>query len=72
MQSQQIKAIFDRPEADSLARFPLFAWQTTFEHLYDYYLRHVDVTLDSTTGVSTPVYVRTFRAEDSAASPTPS
>ncbi len=65
VQSQEIKAVFDRPEADRLARFPLFAWQTTFEHLFDYYLKHVDVTMDSTSGVST-LTVRTFRADDSA------
>ena len=65
VQSQDLKAVFDRPEADRLARFPLLDWQNTFEHLFKYYLDHVDVVLDSTTGVST-LTVRSFRAQDSA------
>ncbi len=64
IQSQDIKAVFDRPEADWLSRFPVFTWRATFEHFYDYYQNHVEVLLDSTTGVST-ITVKTFRPLDS-------
>ena len=64
VKDQDIKAVFDRPEADWLSRFPVFSWRSTFEHLYDYYQSHVEVTLDSTTGVSA-LTVKTFRPIDS-------
>ena len=64
IKDQDVKAVFDRPEADWLSRFPTFSWRATFEHFYDYYQTHVDVLLDSTTSVST-VTVKTFRPLDS-------
>ncbi len=59
-----LTAIFARPEADAFAKFPTFFGGSSFEHLYEYYLKHVDVELDSTTGVS-KLTVKTFRADDS-------
>lgn len=62
-----LRDVFSRPEADVLSRFPWPAWvpgAASFEHLFAYYLRHVDVLLDSSTGVTT-LTVATFRPEDS-------
>lgn len=65
IKDDDLKAIFARPEADSFARFPSsISFGQTFEHFYNYYLKKVDVELDSTTNVST-LTVKTFRAEDS-------
>ena len=68
-----LRGVFNRPEADGLARFPRTflpgansLWGNSFEHFYEYYQKHVDVELDSTTGVSS-IKVRTFRAADSQA-----
>ena len=65
IQTQELKDVFNRPEADALSRFPIFGGMATFEHFFRHYLRHVDVTMDSTTGVST-LTVKTYRASDSA------
>ena len=62
--NQDLKDVFNRPEADVLSRFPEFWRGETFEHFYKYYQDHVSVTLDSNTGVST-ILMKTFRAEDS-------
>ena len=66
-----LRAVFGRPEADALARFPRTflpgsnsLWGNSFEHFFEYYGHHVEVDLDSTTGVST-LRVRTFRSDDS-------
>ena len=64
IKDQDVRAVFARPEADWLSRFPVFAWRATFEHFYDYYQTHVDVLMDSTTSVST-LTVKTFRPLDS-------
>jgi capsular polysaccharide transport system permease protein len=64
IKDQDLPAVFNRPEADSLSRFPLLQWHATFEHFFKYYLEHVDVTLDTTTGVSA-ITVKTYRPEDS-------
>lgn len=61
---EDLKAVFGRPEADWLFRFPNPLRNDTFEFLHKYYLRHVDVQMDSTTGVS-ELTVKTFRAADS-------
>ena len=58
-----IKAIYNRPEADPLSRFPILTGFSTFEHLYEYYIKHVEADLDSITGVSS-LKVRAFRPED--------
>lgn len=75
-QSVDVRAVFARPEADPLARFPIplppslgflgFLSRDTNEHLFKHYLKHVDVSYDSTTGVSTTT-VKAFRAADAAA-----
>ena len=62
--TEDLRGVFARPEADPLAGFPLFRQWDTFEHLFRYYIKHVDVHMDSTTGVS-ELTVRTFRAADS-------
>jgi capsular polysaccharide transport system permease protein len=64
VKTSDLKDVFNRPEADAYARFPGLLRRSTFEHLYEYYLKHVDVDLDSSTGVTT-LDVRTFRADDS-------
>ncbi len=60
-----IRELFARPEADPLSAFPLPFLGATNEHLFKHYLRHVDVSLDSTTGV-TSLTVKAFRADDAA------
>ena len=69
--TNDLRGVFSRPEADELARFPRTflpgsnsLWGNSNEHFYEYYQKHVEVDLDSTTGVST-LKVRTFRPEDS-------
>ena len=59
----KVRDVFARPEADFLSRFPMIPGWDSFEHLYKYYLDHVDVQYDSTTGVS-ELTVKTFRADD--------
>lgn len=61
-----IRELFARPEADPLSAFPLPFLGATNEHLFKHYLRHVDVSYDSTTGV-TALTVKAFRADDAAA-----
>ncbi len=60
-----IRELFARPEADPLSAFPLPFLGATNEHLFKHYLRHVDVSYDSTTGV-TALTVKAFRADDAA------
>ena len=62
--NQGLRQVFNRPEADPLSRFPMVELWSTFEHFYQYYQKHIDVFLDTTTGVST-LTVKTFRADDS-------
>ena len=64
VKNNNLVGVFNVPEADPYARFPGFFGGDSFEHLYKYYQRHVDVDLDSSTGVTT-LSVRTFRATDS-------
>lgn len=64
VQQEGIKEVFDRPEADFLSRYPNYFFGDTFEFLFRHYLRHVDVRMDTTTGVS-ELTVVTYRAEDS-------
>ncbi len=56
--------VYRRPEADFIARYPLFGLSHDFEHFYKYYKRHVLVEQDSETNISI-LTVRTFRAQDS-------
>ncbi len=64
VKQEGLKDVFARPEADLLSRFPRWGGGETFEHLFKYYLDHVDVTVDSTTGVS-DLTVTSFRPGDS-------
>ena len=64
IKTEGLRDVFARPEADPLSRFPSITGEDTFEHFYSYYQKHVEVLLDSTTGVST-LSVKTFRSEDS-------
>jgi len=63
--SVDIRELFARPEADLLSAFPLPFLGATNEHLFKHYLRHVDVSYDSTTGV-TSLTVKAFRPDDAA------
>ncbi|GBQ63419.1 lipopolysaccharide biosynthesis protein [Ameyamaea chiangmaiensis NBRC 103196] len=64
IEKQNLKSVYDPPEADAIARFPNFYSGKTFEHFYAYYQRHVVAELDTTTGLST-LRVRTFSAAES-------
>lgn len=64
VRNDDIKAMFARPEADLLSRFPIWSRWGTFEHLFHYYLNHVDVQMDTTSGVS-QLTVKSFRPDDS-------
>jgi len=63
VKNNNIRALFNRPEADVFSRFPNFFSRSSFEHLYKYYLDHVDVDYNSATGLST-LTVKMFRPED--------
>lgn len=60
----ELPAIYNRPGADFIARYPTFFLGRTFESFYRYYKRHVSVQLDADTSLSV-LKVRTFRARDS-------
>ena len=64
IRTQDLQAVFDRPGADLLARFPNPFHGRTFEHFFRHYQNQVVAELDSTTGIST-LTVRTFRPDDS-------
>ncbi len=64
IRTQDLRAVFDRPGADLLARFPNPFHGRTFEHFFRHYQSQVAAELDSTTGIST-LTVRTFRPDDS-------
>ena len=64
IRTENLRAVFDRPGADLLARFPNPFHGTTFEHFFRHYQNQVAAELDSTTGIST-LTVRTFRPDDS-------
>jgi len=58
-----LRAIYSRPEADWLARYPNPIDWDNAEDFYRYYQRRVEVIYDTTTGIST-LQVQAFRAED--------
>lgn len=58
-----LRAIFNRPEADFLAAYPNILFRKTSEDFFRYYTNRVDVSYDSTTGISM-LTVKAFRAED--------
>lgn len=58
-----LREIYNRPEADFLARYPNFIDWGSAEDFFRYYQRRVEVVYDTTTGIST-VTVKAFRADD--------
>jgi capsular polysaccharide transport system permease protein len=46
-----VRAVFSRPEADRLSRFPRLWREASNESLYDFYLDHVEVTEDAVKGL---------------------
>jgi capsular polysaccharide transport system permease protein len=61
-----LREIFNRPEADILSRYPQF-WETgSGEGLYRHYLRFLKVEIDTSSGITT-LEVRAFRAVDAHA-----
>lgn len=64
IKTQDLRIIYNRPEADVIAHFPNFHQGVTFESFYKYYQKHVTAELDTTTNIST-LKVKTFRPTDS-------
>lgn len=62
-ESLDLRQIFGRPEADFASRYPNLIYGESNEDFYEYYRHHVEVSVDSTTGIST-VQVKAFRPED--------
>ncbi|KUO60172.1 MAG: hypothetical protein APF80_16710 [Alphaproteobacteria bacterium BRH_c36] len=58
-----INTVYNRPEADALARYPSFLYGPSLEELYEYLQWMIDVTHDSTTGITT-LTVQAFRPKD--------
>jgi capsular polysaccharide transport system permease protein len=59
-----LRAVFARPGADFVSRFPgLISWRRDFEALYKTYSRFVSVDMDGDTGVSM-LEVKAYRPED--------
>lgn len=65
-QQLDLKAIFSRPEADFLSRYPNPIEWDSAEDFYRYYKSRVEVVFDTTTGLST-LTVKAFRADDAKA-----
>jgi capsular polysaccharide transport system permease protein len=61
-----LQAIFARPGADFVSRFPSFYGGQSFEALYKHYLGFVGVTFNGSTGVST-LSVKAYTREDAKA-----
>ena len=58
-----IRAIYNRPEADFLAKFPNFIFRPTFEYLYWHFEYWMTVQLDTSTNIST-LTAYAFRPDD--------
>lgn len=58
-----LRAVFARPEADVLARYPNLFYDSTDEDFHLYLQRRIAVEFDTTTGIST-ITVKAFRAAD--------
>ncbi|WP_228770988.1 hypothetical protein [Cupriavidus sp. U2] len=54
---------YSTKDADFIGRFPAFDFDRSFEGLFRYYKKQVDVTLDSTSSITT-LTVDAFKAED--------
>ncbi len=48
-----LRDILNRPEADSISRFPNLYSPDDFEHLYKHFQHVIDVSLDETSGITT-------------------
>lgn len=59
-----IRRIFGRDGVDPFSRYPMLGGDNSFEDLYRYYQRHVEIDTDSSSSIST-LKVRTFTAQDS-------
>ena len=64
--NDKLREVFARPEADFVSRFPNFISGKTFEALYKHYRSFVEVTYDSSTGV-TRLEAKAYRPEDAQA-----
>jgi len=62
-QELKLRNIFSEPKIDFLNRFPMLAWDKSFESFYLYYQRHVTVDYDSTSSISV-LTVRAYTAKD--------
>jgi capsular polysaccharide transport system permease protein len=60
---EDLRAVFARPGADFMARYPNPIDRDDFESFYRYYDRRVSVTIDSTTGITT-LLVKAFTPDD--------
>lgn len=61
-----LRALFARPEADRLSRYPNWLDDSSEEDFHRYFRRRVNVVFDSTTGIST-LTVKAFRPGDAQA-----
>lgn len=61
-----LRAMFSRPGADFIAKFPHFWRGDSFEMLYEYFKQHVTVLQDQSTGVSS-LQIVVFSPEDAQA-----
>jgi capsular polysaccharide transport system permease protein len=61
-----IRAIYSRPEADFIDRFPNFFMGGSFENLFAHYNHWVSISFDSNSNITT-LAVKAFRAKDAQA-----
>jgi capsular polysaccharide transport system permease protein len=61
--NNNLRDVFNRPEADFVTRFPNFSTNSSFEKLYQHYSGFVTVVIDGETGV-TKLTVEAYRPED--------
>lgn len=64
--SQHVSDLFGAKDVDFASRFGVFKFQRSFESLYRYYDRRVDIDIDSTSGITT-LRVNAFTAESAFA-----
>ena len=66
--NNEIRLIYNRPEADFITRFPNFygLFRSSFEYLFWHYLNWIEVDFDSTTNITT-IYAYAFRTADAQA-----
>lgn len=58
-----LRAIYSRPEADALSRFPRLFSEDTFERFYEHYLNWLKLNVDESTGIIT-IHSFAYRAKD--------